>query len=209
MENSLHYEVLDEKRRDFLPLLVNFKENFYLAGGTGLALLLGHRASLDFDFFTKKSFDPKKMFEKCLSIFQNFNIKKIQEEKDTLTIIVGQDIKISFFAYPYDLVDDLVESEYFKIASMTDIGCMKLSAITGRSTMKDYVDIYFILQKISLKELLLKLEAKFPYIDRMLVLKSLSYFEDLEPEAINYKNRMDVDFERIKDFLVSEAQKIL
>ena len=96
-----HLEVLNKKRQDLLPLFKPFKNTFYLAGGTALALILGHRDSIDFDFFSEQSFDTDKLFIQLQSVFQEFEIQKIQEETNTLTIVLDQEIKISFFSYPY------------------------------------------------------------------------------------------------------------
>ena len=76
----MFYNILDKKRKNILPFLKNFKSDFYLAGGTALALQIGHRDSIDFDFFAPQDIDTKKLFEKIRDIFQDFEISKIQEE---------------------------------------------------------------------------------------------------------------------------------
>lgn len=200
MENDFFYDILDEERKRLLPLFSGFKNNFYLAGGTGLALQIGHRDSVDFDFFTSESFATDKLYEQILISFKDYEIKKIQEEKDTLSVLIKNKIKVSFFAYQYPLLEPLTESEYFKFCSLLDIGCMKLSALVSRNLQKDYVDLYFISQKIGLETLLNSVENKFPSLDFNLVLKSLVYFDDLIEEPINYKNNSEVDFEVVKSF---------
>jgi hypothetical protein len=87
------------------------------------------------------------------------------------------------------------------LASVEDIGAMKLSAITGRSVLKDYVDLYWILQKIDLPKLIKVTQKKFKELDINLVLKSLVYFEDVIEEPIIYKNYGEVRFEEIKGYL--------
>ncbi len=74
------------------------------------------------------------------------------------------------------MVGELVEEPNLKLASVLDIGCMKLSAITSRGISKDYIDLYYILQDIDLSYLLDKSAEKFPDLDRNLILKSLVYF---------------------------------
>ncbi len=191
-----------------LPLLKNFKADFYLAGGTGLALQLGHRDSVDFDFFSPKNFSTEKIFAKIKTVFAGHKILKVQEEKNTLTIFVDENIKISFFSYNYKLVDKLLEEENFRIASIADIGCMKLAAIVSRATNKDYIDLYFILKKISLPELLKKMARKMPEMDSNLVLKSLVYFKDLIREPIKFKHHRNIGLGAIKSFLKAELRKI-
>jgi hypothetical protein len=111
-------------------------------------------------------------------------------------------------SYKYKLVDKLIENEYFKIASILDIACMKLSAVVSRTTNKDYIDLYFILQKISLKEVLEKLKIKMPELSRGLVLKSLVYFKDIRREKIKFKNNNNITFKMVQEFLVKEVDKI-
>ncbi len=206
----MFYEILDKKRQAVIPLLKNFKQDFYLAGGTALALQLGHRDSIDFDFFCPQNIDTQKLFEKVREVFKGRKVFKVQDEKNTLTVLIGETVKISFFSYKYDLLDQLIEEPNLKLASVLDIACMKLSAITSRGVNKDYIDLYYILQELDLSLLLDKSAIKFPELDSSLILKSLVYFKDLEIEPIRFKNNKAVDFERVKSFLekkVLEAAK--
>ncbi len=197
----MFYNILDKQRLSILPLLKNFKKDFYLAGGTALALQLGHRDSIDFDFFSKNNINTVELFEQLKGVFKEHKIVKIQEEKNTLTVIVDNSIKISFFTYEYELLNDLIDEEDLKLASVEDIACMKLSAIVSRSTEKDYIDLYFILQNYSLDKLLESSREKFPQLDSNLIIKSLVYFDDVETEKINFKNGKDISFEEAKKFL--------
>ena len=203
----MFYNILDKKRLDLLPLFKEFKNEFYLAGGTALALQIGHRDSVDFDFFTQENIDTKKLFIKLKEVFKGYKVLKIQEEINTLSILIEDNVKLSFFAYPYKLISEIVDEENLKLASIEDIGCMKLSAITGRASNKDYIDLCYILQKIELKDLLKKSSEKLPDLDANLILKSLVYFEDIEMEAINFKNNNDIEFKEVKEFLKKEVKK--
>lgn len=78
---------------------------------------------------------------------------------------------------------------------------MKLAAITSRATNKDYIDIYFILQELSLANLLKRTKVKLPEIDTNLILKSLVFFNDIKKEPIKFKNNKSVDFKKIKLFI--------
>lgn len=199
--NNLHWEILDKERQKILPLLSSFKDEFYLAGGTALALHLGYRDSIDFDFFSKSHFSTEILFKKIKEVFDGRDILKIQEEKDTLTILIDKKIKISFFHYQYDLIKPLIESDFLRLASIEDIGCMKLSAIVSRSFLKDYVDLYWILQRITLADLLNYNQKKHSDLETNLVLKSLVYFDDVIEEPIRFKEGMEISFGEIKDFL--------
>ncbi len=203
MNDTLHWDILDDARQALLPLLkkVAEKESFYLAGGTGLALQLGHRDSIDFDFFTRSEFDTRSLVSELEGIFTGHSISITQEEKNTLSCLIDQSIQCSFFTYDYPHIHPLIESEYFPLASIEDIGCMKFSAITSRSVEKDYVDLYVILKQIPLTDLLALSKEKHPSLDEALILKSLVYFDDVLQEPILFKEGHDVAFTTIKTYL--------
>ncbi len=207
--HNMHYEILDESRLAILPNLARLKGQFYLAGGTALALQLGHRDSIDFDFFCTESFDTAKQFEECKKLFARHVLRKTQDEPDTLAFLVDSAVSISFIRFPYPLEKPLLESEYLALASLEDIGCMKLSAITSRSAAKDYVDLYFILQSMSLETLLTHSASKLPTLDSMLILKSLVYFDDVTDWSIKYMPGHEISPETIKTFLQTEVKKVV
>lgn len=204
----MFWSILDDQRRRALPTL-GFcrKEGFYLAGGTALALQIGHRDSVDFDFFTHGPFDTARLFERLLSAFVPTSVVKVQDERNTLSVIAAGNIKLSFMSYPYPLLRPLVTTEHLDLADMADIGCMKLSAITGRGTMKDYVDLYVILQRIPLHELLALCAVKLPQLDRALILKALVYFDDLDLEPVRYMKEHEVPFAEVKKYLIEHARR--
>ncbi|MBI4097416.1 MAG: nucleotidyl transferase AbiEii/AbiGii toxin family protein [Candidatus Levybacteria bacterium] len=198
--NTLHLKVLDKKRQQLLFLLQPLKNRFYLAGGTALALMFGHRDSIDFDFFSEEEFETEELYKKLQDIFKQKSIKKIQEENNTLTILLDNEVKISFFSYPYKMLDAFIDEGNIRLASLVDIGCMKLSTIVSRSTIKDYVDLYFILKQEKLEELLSGCLQKYPQIDRMLILKSLVYFDDIEAVPLKFMPGKEVKLEEVKRF---------
>lgn len=204
----MFYNILDKKRLDLLPLFKNFKKDFYLGGGTALALQIGHRDSLDFDFFKEGDIDTQKLFARLEEFFADHHLLKVQEEKNTLGLIVDDNVKLSLFGYRYKIIKELIYEENLNLASIEDIGCMKLSAITGRASNKDYIDLYYILQKIQLADLLEKASEKFPDLDRNLILKSLIYFEDVNLEPIMFKNNNHIDFEEVKRFLEERIKEL-
>lgn len=206
--NAVHIEILDKKRQELLPLFGTFKKDFYLAGGTALALILGHRDSIDFDFFSQEEFSTEELYKKLQNTFKERSIKKIQEEKDTLTILIDG-IKISFFSYPYEILDEFIDMKYLRIASLKDIGCMKLSTITSRATIKDYVDLYYILRKKNLDTLLTGCSEKFPQLDKMLILKSLVYFNDIETSSLRFVRGKEINMEEIKKYFENLVKEYL
>ncbi len=123
----------------------------------------------------------------------------------TLFIKYAPPLRLSFMMYNFPLVTPVIENDFFTLASLIDIGCMKLSAITSRTAYKDYVDLYFILHEISLKTLIDHLRNKLPTLDPLLALKSLVYFNDIHPEEILYKTK-PLAFESIKTYLQQRVE---
>lgn len=204
----MFYDILDKKRTALLPLFESFKGHFYLAGGTALALQIGHRDSVDFDFFSEKSFNTKELFERLRKVFKGHTLLNIQEETNTLTVLIDDAIKVSFFTHDYLLIKNTLRDENLALASVEDIGCMKLSAITSRATNKDYIDLYFILKRIPLPDLLEKVHQKYPQLEKNLILKSLVYFDDITLEKILFRNNNEVPFEKIKETIREEVKNL-
>ena len=203
----IHWSILDSERQEALPKLHFCRDHgFYLAGGTALALQIGHRDSVDFDFFKPDPFDTKQFLDLLQQSFTGQEVVKVQDERDTLTVIVDTAIKLSFMSYPYPLLRPLVDAGPFDMADIHDIGCMKLSAITGRAAMKDYVDLYFILQRVPLPELLELCARKLPRLDRALILKSLVFFDDIAEEPILFTGSGRVDLAEVKQFFCDQAR---
>jgi len=180
-------------------------DNFYLAGGTALALQLGHRKSVDLDFFAEKFPERDLLLQKV----QSLNPKISQEAPGTLDLLIDN-VKVSFLEYKYPLIKPRLDFEGMNIASVADIACMKLTAISSRGSRKDFVDLSFILKTVSLTELLKIFEAKFKGIDyqKLHIIKSLVFFDeaDLEPE-LDYTK--PVDWNKVKKFIENGVKKYL
>jgi hypothetical protein len=117
---------------------------------------------------------------------------------------------MSFFKINETLLDSTVEIEYLNMASLNDIGCMKLSAILGRSVLKDYVDLYAICKTtIPLNELLEKAKIKYPTINQGAFIRALGYYGDIQIAPIMFKNGFSVTLEQIEEFFKQETKKLL
>ena len=147
-----------------------------LVGGAALALHYGHRTSLDLDLFG--SWRPQPPLELVLAGCASHVMKVGGEE--SLQFFTVEDVKIDCVTYPYKWLRPAVESDGIRLADVPDIAAMKLAAVTNRGTRKDFVDVYFLLQKHSLQQLLDWYSEKFPDGNDYLVLRSLVYFEDAE-----------------------------
>jgi len=169
-------EIIGEERDKLLKDL-SFLKDFYLAGGTALALQIEHRNSLDLDFYTQKKFDNQKLLQDLEKRFDN--IKLIQNPADTLIVEIN-DISASFFHYPYSLIYPLVKlNGYPLLASLNDIAAMKLVAIVQRATKRDFIDIYFLIKKFGMEAILKMAEKKYPSFNAYLSLQALTFFEDI------------------------------
>jgi len=200
-------KAIDSKTRQVLRKIreTQVLDNFYLAGGTALSLILGHRKSIDLDFF---SFSFPK-FEILVAKLKTLNPKVINQDRGTLDLYID-DVKVSFLEYKYPLVGDFLEFDQVKVASLEDIACMKLSAISSRGSKKDFIDLYFILQKFSLGELLDLFEKKFKGVNYQMshILKSLVYFEEAEKQP-DPEFLVDVDWNEVKSFLEGKVKELI
>ncbi len=151
-------------------------QHFDLAGGTALALQLGHRTSTDLDFFGK----PITNLDLIKTEIQARYDYKIEVSSQNILIGFIDGIKVDFVRYKYDLLESPIIEQEIRLLSIIDIGCMKLAAITGRGKKRDFYDLYFILQRFSLSELLDIYQTKYYDSSLQLVLKSITYFEDAE-----------------------------
>ena len=178
-----HLNILPEKQVELYELLksVNWLKDFYLAGGTGLALHIGHRQSIDFDFFTSSDIDNNILDSKLSKIGVFI---RTYEDRNTLYGELN-DVKVSFIKYDYPLLEELASDAYFHIAGLKDIASMKLSAILSRGSKKDFIDLFFLLKSYSLKEILGFYGEKFKQSDyEYSLLRSLLYFQDAEKDPM-------------------------
>lgn len=181
---------------------------FYLAGGTGLALQIGHRRSVDFDFFRPQSFEPQELLQQLRELGP---LVARRGERDTLTLDIDG-VSTSFFAYAAPLLHPLLDSPWsLHLAAIADVAAMKVAAIAGRGSRKDFVDLYFVCREaFTLEKVLALFDAKFrgiPY-ERYHVLKSLTFFEDAEAEPMPVMLQ-PASWEGIKQFFLREAPPLL
>lgn len=153
-------------------------DGFYLAGGTALALQIGHRVSIDLDFFSEESFSPDELQERLKAYGK---IEIANTSKNTLQSFVGN-IKVDFLSHKYPMIKAVEYHNKYRLASLEDISAMKLNAINNRGAKKDFFDVYFLLQKFSLGTLISFYHKKYPEQNDMQVVKSLLYFEDAEEQ---------------------------
>lgn len=159
--------------------------DFYLAGGTALGLQIGHRMSIDLDFFSAHGFDENHL----VSILEkDYNASIISQYENTvLTNIKG--VKVDIISHQYERLSNDIIVDGMRMASKDDIAAMKLNAVVNRGSKKDFVDVCFLLRDYTMNELITFHNRKYPNQNELLVLKSLTYFADadLEPEPLMIK----------------------
>jgi hypothetical protein len=149
-----------------------------LVGGTSLALQIGHRRSVDLDLFGMISADEFEVSNQLTKIGQFTILKRSQN----ISVYVIEGIKVDIVNYHYKWLDEPVIENSITLAGEKDIAAMKLAAITGRGTKKDFVDLYYLLEKYSLEEMLGFYAEKYNEASEFMVLKSLSYFSDADTD---------------------------
>ncbi len=185
------------------------KHNAILAGGTALALHLGHRISMDLDFFTGSDFYTERIFSKIRGVGHTF---RLISEGDGYFLIEVDGIKISMFKYEYPFIERPVMYEGIKVAGILDIASMKVIAISQRGTKRDFVNLHFILQDIPFHKITECMVKRFgrERINPIHIGKSLIYFSDAEshptPEFCKGK---EVSWEQTKIFFRNHVKQIV
>lgn len=192
---------------DTLELLKRFFANpelkdVRLVGGTALALQYGHRKSVDLDFFGVLPKDKELLIDIARTLG---DIQVINQTRMILQLIVNQ-VKVDFVDYSrYLWIDEPINGDGFVLASDCDIAAMKVNAIIGRGTRKDFIDLYVLLQHYSLKEIMNFYRQKYPEFSEYRALLSMTYFEDAEMQDMP-QMFIDTSWEDMKKTIV-EAVK--
>lgn len=182
-------------------------DNFYLAGGTACSLIIGHRLSYDFDFFSASEFS----LDQLLISLQNLNMKmQVEKKQEGTLIIIINGIMFSFFYYPHDNLRKPTKCKSIMIASLEDIGCMKVDAIASRGKRRDFIDLYFICRTIPYEKLIGMYREKYSQIriNMIHVYKSLIYFDDAERDPFPIMKKK-MNWEEIKLFFINKNKNLV
>lgn len=182
-------------------------KGFYLAGGTGAALQLGHRRSEDFDFFSAEDFSPENRLARLVSLG---DVEVVNQTAGTLNMLFDG-VRVSFLHYSYPLLKPTHLMLGVEVADLIDIALMKVAAIAGRGSKKDFVDLYFICNAgpVSLETLPRLFAEKFKSVNYSSyhIARSLTFFDDAEPDPLP-EMFAKVSWEEVKAFFAG-AQKEL
>ncbi len=178
--------------------------DFNLVGGTSLALQMGHRNSIDIDLFGNSEIN----FELFIEKLSEYGEVKVAQSTKNILITKINDVKVDFVNYKYSLLTDCLFEDNIRMASKTDIAAMKLNAIAGRGSKKDFIDLYYLLNEFTLREILDFYNQKFSDGSEFMVYKSLSYFEDADNQLNPKMFHNDFNWETCKEKIIEEVLKL-
>ncbi len=182
----MHEEVLTTYAHKLFPLLSKFKE-YYLVGGTALALQIGHRISVDFDMFTHQKLSSE-LLQKIKKVFQGYAIHVTYRSTEQINLVISG-VKCTFFSYPYPVLEQYIVYRNTPLASIPEIAAMKALAVGKRLAYKDYVDWYFLLKNnyVDIGGVIVLAQKKFggDFNDR-LFLGQLASFDDIPTQTIDF-----------------------
>jgi len=178
----------------------------YLAGGSALALHIGHRISVDLDFFTQEEIDENKVSLELSSIGQ------FKEEGKSWRTVWGSvvDTKFSIFYYPYPLLEKTSAFEGIQMVGKKDIAAMKIHALEDRGTKRDFIDAFFLAKVFTLEKMLTFYDQKYGSLHDHVytILRSLDYFADADSDERPLKMLMDVSWDDVKQFFKQESIRL-
>jgi len=176
----LHFKTIEPATLGLLKSLMELPalRETRLVGGTSLALQIGHRQSIDLDLFGNLIGEEIDLKEQIYSLGEIVIIKNIPN----IHIWMVNGIKVDVVRYPFPWIGEMISLDNLRLAGLKDIAAMKLAAVTGRGSKKDFIDIFFLLKRFSLKEMVQWYSEKYKDASLFLVLKSLAYFVDADSD---------------------------
>jgi predicted nucleotidyltransferase component of viral defense system len=191
---------------DLLRKICSIEElrDLNLAGGTALALQIGHRLSVDLDFFGNHELTHQEIID-LMDTLKPLSI--ISQKKNILMLNVGG-VKVDFVNYKYPLLENLVKENEIRMLSVNDIAAMKLAAIAGRGRKRDFYDIFFLLTKFNLRQLINFYNQKFEDGSELMVARSLTYFDDAEEDEGPILLGNEVDWNAVKQTITKSVKDL-
>jgi hypothetical protein len=197
----MHLEILSKEQIELLPILSQFKREYYLVGGTAIALHIGHRESIDFDLFKEKDIRKKDVYSKL----KNLDYKVSFADYNQINML-SNGVKITFFSFPYQVPLNSELKGFLKMPDLLTLGAMKAFALGRRSKWKDYLDLYFILKfHYSFSEVAKRAKEIFKdeFIEKQFI-GQLGYFKGINyDEEVTYLIPNPPTEEEIQNFLIN------
>lgn len=195
-----------------LNLLLDLQANplfadYFLVGGTALALQLGHRMSVDIDLFTKGDINKDEIRDFFNEEYRGRYL--IVNTQNTILQISVDDIKVDFVKHNYDLIENIKSEDGIRYLGLKDIAAMKLMAVANRGDQaKDFIDIYFLLKHIPLRDMFEYYKKKYNQSDVCMIKRSLIYFDDVDEcswAAVNFLTDK-ISAEEVKRVIVEAVE---
>ncbi len=180
-------------------------ESFFLVGGTAIALQLGHRKSIDLDLFTATPFNNSTLLG-ILAINYEISVE-LEEPNMLITTIDG--IKVDLVKMGYPILFPPVHIEGVRMLDLRDIAAMKLKAIAQSGSKKDFFDIHYLLDQMSLEKMLLMFKQIFKMHEVFHIVKSLTYFDDAEQSANPIVFDKSVTWQKVKTSIKGAVKKLV
>jgi hypothetical protein len=202
----LYQQTVSPKLLEILTALMSnpYFGEFYLVGGTSLALQIGHRESVDIDLFGHKELEELEVSD----FLSNLGKVQILKRSRNILIYTIDGIKVDLVNYRHPWLYPSLNLENLRLADQRDIAAMKLNAISGRGSKKDFIDLHFLLNKYSLSDMIGYYNKKFIDGSEFLVLKSLTYFEDADLDETP-KMLFPIEWEEVKRAILREVKNYL
>lgn len=201
----MHLEILSREQVDLLDFIKKYAKQYYLVGGTAIALHIGHRKSIDYDLFTEGKVNTLAIKKQVSSA--GFRTRIINQQADQIHFLMNE-VKITFFQFPFTLPASVFHKKYFRMPDLLTLAAMKAFALGGRGKWKDYVDMYFLIKfHLSTKEICNRATELFPNVfSPVLFYKQLCYFADIKyDEQVEFMPGFEVSEEEVKNFLTDAA----
>ena len=201
----MYPEILSKEQKELLPLMRQFKREFYLVGGTAIALHVGHRRSIDFDMFKMSDLNATRTLKKLNTAKISYTVTRRVSEQINL---VMNAVKITFYQYPYAVEAKVDFENTFRMPELITLSAMKAFALGRRAKWKDYVDLYFLLKNcFTIKDISMEADRIFGQLfSEKLFRAQLAFHKDIDySEPVEYLPGFEVDEQEIKDFLIDRA----
>ena len=201
----MQLEILSKQQKELLPFIGKFKRNYYLVGGTAIALHIGHRRSIDFDLFTEGEIKRSRLKQIVFEL--SYNKQIIFDDIDQIHFIIN-DVKTTFFSYPYPIKHDSMLKNIISLPTLLSLAAMKAFALGRRAKWKDYVDLYFLINDhFSIRDISKEALQIFGNLfSEKLFREQLAFHEDIDySEPIDFMPGINVHENKVKEFLIDKA----
>lgn len=200
----MHPEILSEQQLHLLPFVKSLSKEYYLVGGTAIALHIGHRRSIDFDLFKNGPIDKERLAQRLREHGLAFQLLFANSEGFHVSV---EGVKLTFFQFPFDIPAKMT-FEGIHIPDLLHLAAMKSYALGRRAKWKDYLDLYFILHDyFSLNTVSTKAESLFSNLfSPKLFRQQLCYFDDVDyTEEVTFLPGYEVSETEVRAFLTNTA----